>query len=381
MAVPLLDLKAQYRTLEPEMGTALRRVFESQQFVLGEEVAAFEREISARLGGVHAVGVASGTDALLLALMALDIGEKKDEVLTSPFSFFATAGAIHRAGAKPVFVDIDPGTFLLRPELVEKAITPRSRAVMPVHLFGQMADMEALHSLASRHRLAVIEDAAQALGASSGDEGQAAQAGVSGTFGCFSFFPSKNLGGAGDGGLVTTRDAALAERVRSLRQHGEEAQYIHRSVGLNSRLDAVQAAVLRVKLAHLEDWNAGRAANARRYEALFREAGLAGEGGPVTLPRTRPGARHIFHQYVIRARRRDDLKTALKKAGIGCAVYYPLPLHLQECFAYLGYHKGDFPAAEAAAHEVLALPIYPELSAAMQREVVAAVADFYASPA
>ncbi len=379
MAVPLLDLKAQYRTLEPEVGAALRRVFESQQFVLGEEVAAFEREISACLGGTHAVGVASGTDALLLALMALGIGEG-DEVITSPFSFFATAGAIHRAGAKPVFVDIDPGTFLLRPELVEKALTPRSRAVMPVHLFGQMTDMKALHSVAGGHRLAVIEDAAQALGATS-DEGAGVQAGVSGTFGCFSFFPSKNLGGAGDGGLVTTRDAALEERVRSLRQHGEEAQYIHRSVGLNSRLDAVQAAVLRVKLVHLEEWNTARAANARRYEGLFGEAGLAGEDGPVALPRTRPGARHIFHQYVIRARRRDDLKAALLKAGIGCAVYYPLPLHLQECFAYLGYHKGDFPAAEAAAHEVLALPIYPELSTGMQREVVAAVADFYASRA
>ena len=380
MAVPLLDLKAQYRALEPQVTAALRRVFESQQFILGEEVAAFEREIAAYLGGVHAVGVASGTDALLLALMALGIGEG-DEVITSPFSFFATAGAIHRCGAKPIFVDIDPGTFLMRPELVEKALTPRSRAIMPVHLFGQMVDMEALRPLASRRSLALIEDAAQALGARADGEGHPVQAGASGTFGCFSFFPSKNLGGAGDGGLVTTRDATLAERVRSLRQHGEEAQYIHRSVGLNSRLDAVQAAVLRVKLPRLEDWNATRAANARRYEALFHEAGLAGEDGPLMLPATRSGARHIFHQYVIRAPRRDDLKTALGRSGIGCAVYYPLPLHLQECFAALGYRKGDFPAAEEAARAVLALPIYPELSADMQREVVAAVADFYASRA
>ena len=380
MAVPLLDLKAQYRALEPEVAAALRRVFESQQFVLGEEVAAFEREISAYLGGVHAVGVASGTDALLLALMALDIGEG-DEVITSPFSFFATAGAIHRSGAKPVFADIDPATFLLRPDLVDQALTPRTRAVMPVHLFGQMTDMEALRQLAGRRGLAVIEDAAQALGARCDGEAGPILSGATGTFGCFSFFPSKNLGGAGDGGLVTTLDAALAQRVRSLRQHGEESQYIHRSVGLNSRLDAVQAAVLRVKLSHLEDWNAGRAANARRYEALFREAGLAGEGGPLVLPATRSGARHIYHQYVIRARRRDDLKAALKQAGIGCAVYYPLPLHLQECFAPLGHRPGDFPAAEAAAREVLALPIYPELSEAMQREVVAAVAGFYASRA
>ena len=380
MAVPLLDLRAQYRTLEPEMDAALRRVFASQQFVLGEEVAAFEREISATLGGVHAVGVASGTDALLLALMALGIGEG-DEVITSPFSFFATAGAIHRSGAKPVFADVDPATLLLRPDLVEQALTPRARAIMPVHLFGQMADLDPLLHHADRRGLAVIEDAAQALGAGCEGKDGAVLAGVAGTFGCFSFFPSKNLGGAGDGGLVTTRDPALAERVRSLRQHGEESQYIHRSVGLNSRLDAVQAAVLRVKLPHLEEWNAARAANARRYEALFREAGLAGDGGPVVLPGTRAGARHIYHQYVIRARRRDDLKAALKQAGIGCAVYYPLPLHLQECFAHLGYRRGDFPAAEAAAHDVLALPIYPEMSDAMQREVVAAVADFYASPA
>jgi dTDP-4-amino-4,6-dideoxygalactose transaminase len=376
MPVPLLDLKAQYRVLEPRIQLALRRVFESQQFILGEEVLAFEREISVLLGGCEAVGVASGTDALLLALMALEIGEG-DEVITTPYSFFATAGAIRRAGARPVFVDIDPEALLLQPERVARAVTPRTRAIMPVHLFGQMADMEPLMTLARERDLAIIEDAAQAMGATSEGTFGRGLAGALGTFGCFSFFPSKNLGGAGDGGLVTTADRPLADRVRSLRQHGEESTYDHTRVGLNSRLDAVQAAVLRVKLGHLDEWNAAREANAASYARLFEEAELLEPDGPIMLPRVRAGARHIYHQFVIRAPRRDGLRDHLKKAGIGCAIYYPIPLHLQRCFASLGYRPGDFPVAENAASTSLALPIYPELSESQQREVVQAIRRFF----
>ncbi len=375
MAVPLLDLKAQFLPIEAGIRSALDRVLSSQQFVLGEEVAALEKEISAYLGGVEAVGVASGTDALLLALMALEIGEG-DEVITTPYTFFATASAIHRAGARPVFVDIDPATFLLRPEKVARAITPRTRAILPVHLFGQMADMDPLLEAASRG-IAIIEDAAQAIGATATSGGRTLRAGTLGSFGCFSFFPSKNLGGAGDGGLVTTRDAGLADRIRSLRRHGEEASYIHTRVGLNSRLDALQAAVLRVKLPHLERWNAARENNASRYRLLFQTAGLTGSEGPLALPETRAGARHTYHQYVIRARRRDDLLAHLRSAGIGCAVYYPIPLHLQRCFASLRHHPGDFPVSETAASSTLALPIYPELTEAMQAEVVDAIQAFY----
>jgi len=375
MSVPLLDLKAQFRPIEAGIRAALDRVLSSQQFVLGEEVAALEREISAYLGGVEAVGVASGTDALLLALMALEIGEG-DEVITTPYTFFATASAIHRAGARPVFVDIDPATFLLRPEKVARAITPRTRAILPVHLFGQMADMDPLLEAASRG-IAVIEDAAQAIGATATAGGKTLRAGTLGSFGCFSFFPSKNLGGAGDGGLVTTRDRGLADRIRSLRRHGEEASYVHTRVGLNSRLDALQAAVLRVKLPHLERWNAARENNASRYRLLFQAAGLTGSEGPLALPETRPGARHTYHQYVIRALRRDDLMSHLRSAGIGCAVYYPIPLHLQRCFASLRHHPGDFPVSETAASSTLALPIYPELTEAMQAEVVDAIKGFY----
>ena len=376
MAVPLLDLKTQYRALEPRIQEALHRVFESQQFILGEEVASLEREISAALGGSETVGVASGTDALLLALMALEISEG-DEVITTPYSFFATASAIHRAGARPVFVDIDPGTLLLSPALVARAVTPRTRAILPVHLFGQMADMDPLMELALSKRLAVIEDAAQAFGATAKVGGVLSQAGTVGTFGCFSFFPSKNLGGAGDGGLVSAGDQGLADRVRSLRRHGEESAYVHAHVGINSRLDAVQAAILRVKLPHLQEWNAAREVNAVRYARLFEENGLLGPDGPITLLQTRPGARHIYHQYVIRARRRDDLRTALRSSGIGCAVYYPIPLHLQRCFAFLRHHPGDFPVAEKAASSTLALPVYPELTEGQQSEVVRAIRDFY----
>jgi dTDP-4-amino-4,6-dideoxygalactose transaminase len=377
MAVPLLDLKAQYRVLEPRIQEALRRVFESQQFVLGEEVACLEKDLSRYLGGIETVGVASGTDALLLALMALEIGDG-DEVITTPYSFFATAGAIHRAGARPVFADIDPETYLIRPELVSRAVTSRTRAILPVHLFGQMADLDPLLDLARKRGFAVIEDAAQAIGATAPVQGQPTQAGTAGTLGCFSFFPTKNLGGAGDGGLVTTRDGELSERIRMLRRHGEESTYVHTRVGLNSRLDALQAAVLRVKLPHLESWNVAREANARRYAHLFEEAGLLGVDGPISLPGVRPGARHTYHQFVIRARRRDDLQAALRAAGIGCAVYYPIPLHLQRCFASLRHHRGDFPVSERASSSTLALPIYPELSEAQQREVVEGIRAFYA---
>jgi dTDP-4-amino-4,6-dideoxygalactose transaminase len=268
----------------------------------------------------------------------------------------------------------------MRPELAAAAITGRTRALLPVHLFGQMAEMEPLLEIARARHLSVIEDAAQAIGATAGAAGRPGQAGTLGTIGCFSFFPSKNLGGAGDGGLVVTRDAELAERIRSLRRHGEEAAYVHSRVGLNSRLDALQAAVLRVKLPHLDRWSAARAANAQRYGRLFSDAGLAGPDSPLSLPETRPGARHIFHQYVVRARRRDDLLSHLRAASIGCAVYYPIPLHLQRCFAELGHHTGDFPVAESASASSLALPIYPELTAAMQEEVVRVIREFYASP-
>ena len=371
----MLDLKAQFRQIEAGVRSALDRVLVSQQFVLGEEVAALEREISAYLGGVEAVGVASGTDALLLALMALEIGEG-DEVITTPYTFFATASAIHRTGARPVFVDIDPATFLMRPEQATRAITPRTRAILPVHLFGQMADMDPLLEAASSG-IAIIEDAAQAIGATARSGGKTLQAGTVGSFGCFSFFPSKNLGGAGDGGLVTTRDRGLAERIRSLRRHGEEASYVHTRVGLNSRLDALQAAVLRVKLPHLEKWNAARERNAARYRLLFEAAGLTGSDGPLVLPEARPGARHTFHQYVIRAPRRDDLMAHLRSSGIGCAIYYPISLHLQRCFASLRHHPGDFPVSETASASTLALPIYPELTEAMQAEVVDAIRTFY----
>ena len=318
----------------------------------------------------------SGTDALLLCLMALGIGEG-DEVITTPYSFFATAGAVYRAGARPVFVDIDPGTFLMRPDRAIRAITPRTRAILPVHLFGQMADMGPLVDAAAPQGIAVIEDAAQAIGATARMGGEQAQAGTLGTFGCFSFFPSKNLGGAGDGGLVTTRDREMADRIRSLRRHGEEAAYVHSRVGLNSRLDALQAAILRVKLPYLERWNAARDRHAERYRALFESAGLAGPEAPLEVPETRDGARHTYHQYVVRARRRDELLAHLRAAGIGCAVYYPIPLHLQRCFAGLRHHAGDFPVAETAAASTLALPVYPELTETLQAEVVERIRGFY----
>ena len=366
MAVPLLDLKAQYATIKDEIDAAVSEVFASQYFIGGPAVEACEKAVAAYSRCAHAVGVSSGTDALLISLMAAGIGPG-DEVVTTPYTFFATAGSICRTGATPVFVDIDPVTFNIDAARIPGALTERTRAIMPVHLYGQMADMEPIVALAREHGLIVIEDAAQAIGAEAGG----ARAGQLGDYGCFSFFPSKNLGGAGDGGMVVTQDAEAADRLRKLRNHGASPKYYHALIGGNFRLDAVQAAVVSVKLRHLDAWTAGRQANARRYDALFEEAGLTARG--IATPRV-VQSRHIFNQYVIRLKERDALRAHLKQAGIGNEVYYPVPLHLQQCFAHLGYGEGDFPHSEAAARETVALPVYPELSDGQAREVVAAVA-------
>ena len=369
MEVPLLDLRAQHQAIRGEVMAAVERVFESQQFVLGAEVEEFERAAAAYCGSRHAIGCASGSDALLLALMALGIGAG-DEVITAAFTFFATGSSITRLGARPVFVDISPADFNLDPGRLERAITPRTRAIIPVHLFGQCAEMDAILEVARRHRLPVVEDAAQAIGA----EYHGRRAGTMGEVGCFSFFPSKNLGGAGDGGLLTTEDDRLAGRLRVLRVHGGQPKYHHRVVGINSRLDALQAAVLGVKLRHLDAWTEGRRRNAARYDALFAAAAIDG----VVTPVARPGLRHIYNQYTIRCARRDELLGRLTQAGVGAEIYYPVPLHLQECFADLGYRPGELPASERAAGESLSLPIYPELTAEMQAYVVGQVKEFYA---
>jgi dTDP-4-amino-4,6-dideoxygalactose transaminase len=392
MHVPLLDLTAQYATIQAEIRQAIDAVLESQRFVLGSNVGAFEAEVARFCRSPHAIGVASGSDALLLALMAIGVSHG-DEVITTPFTFFATAAAVVRLGGVPVFVDIDPMTFNLAVEQVKARITPRARAIIPVHLYGQCADMEPLLALAREHGLAVIEDAAQVIGAEyllprpsvGGGDATATwvRAGAMGDLGCLSFYPSKSLGAYGDAGMVLARDPALAERVRTLRTHGELAKYRHDLVGVNSRLDEIQAAVLRVKLRHLEDWITARQARAARYDRLFREARLAGppdawdDGCPVVLPVVAPSCRHIFYVYAVRVPHRDRLRAHLSERGVGTEVYYPLPLHLQPCFAPLGYRKGDFPAAERAAEESLALPMYPELSEAQQAYVVEQVADFY----
>ncbi len=367
-----LDLKAQFATIREEVMAAVTGVMESQQFILGSEVKQLEEEIGASVGAKHAIACASGSDALVLALMAGQVGAG-DEVITTPFTFVATGGSIARVGAKPVFVDIEPGTFNIDPRKVEEAITARTRAIMPVHLFGRAADMAAIQQLAEPHGLAVIEDAAQAIGA----RYKGRQVATIGTFGCFSFFPSKNLGGAGDGGLITTEDAALADRLRLLRVHGSKKKYHHEILGTNSRLDALQAAILRVKLRHLEAWTAARELRADRYRAMFRENGL---DEFVTAPAGAPAdSRHVYNQFSIRCERRDELRDFLKRAGIPTEIYYPLPLHLQPAFAYLGLKAGDFPESEAASNEVLALPVYPELTESQQNAVVKAIADFYRS--
>jgi len=370
--VPLLDLKAQYQTIRSEIQEAINRVCESQYFILGPEVEAFEREVAMYSQCEYGIGLSSGTDALLVALMALDIGPG-DEVITTPYSFFATVGCIARLRAQPVLVDIDPETYNMDPKLIESTITSRTRAIIPVHLFGQMADMDPIMDLAQHHNIVVIEDAAQAIGS----EYHGKQAGSIGHMGCFSFFPSKNLGGFGDGGMVVTNDGKLAERIRLLRGHGASPKYYHKFVGGNFRLDALQAAVLRVKLKYLDEWTTARQRNAAKYRKLFEDSSLSGTD--VQLPVDKGYGRHIYNQFVIRTKSRDDLKSYLKFHQIGCEIYYPLPLHMQECFQDMGYQVGDFPTSEAAARETLALPIYPELTEAMQRTVVAAIEKFFDS--
>ena len=365
MSVPLLDLQAQYRPLRDELLAAVTRVCDSQRFILGTEVEALENELAQALGARHAIAVSSGTDALLAALMALGIGPG-DEVVTSTYSFFATAGCVARIGATPRLVDIDPVTFNLAPDAVRSAITSRTRAIIPVHLYGLCADMDPILEIAAGARVAVIEDAAQAIGATY----KGRQAGTMGTIGRYSFFPSKNLGAFGDGGLVTADDDRLAHEVRLLRNHGAEPKYFHKRIGGNFRLDALQAAVLRVKLPHLRRWTDMRRANAARYGELFASVGLTER---VTLPVEPDGYRHIFNQYVVRVPERDRVRAALTSAGIGTEIYYPVPFHLQECFAALGHGRGAFREAEAAADSTLALPIYGELTAEQQGAVVSAL--------
>ena len=383
--VPMIDLVAQHQTIADEVMEAVAGVFETQAFVLGEAVANFEEAVAKYCDSRHAIGCASGTDALILALMALDIGPGA-EVITTPFSFFATASSIARVGAKPVFVDIEPGTFNLNADLVEAAVTPRTKAIMPVHLFGQCVDMDPLWRIATKHGLAIVEDACQAIGS----EYQGRRAGVLGRVGCFSFFPTKNLGGAGDGGLMTTDDPELANRLRHLRVHGDVGRYQHIEVGLNSRLDALQAAVLSVKLRHLDKWTKSRQQNAKNYGRLFAEADLL---DAVELPEELPNRRHIYNQYCIRVKngQRDQVLSSLREQQIGAAIYYPKSLHLQPCFASLRHQPGDFPESERASDEILALPIFAELTAAQQETVVRGIAralgrtvpaaEFFQSPA
>jgi len=367
MSVPLLDLDAQYRPLREDILAAITRVCDSQRFIMGPEIDGLERELCGLLGVKHAIAVSSGTDALLLALMALGI-KAGDEVVTTTYSFFATAGAIVRVGARPVLVDIDPETFNIDPAQAAAAITPRTRAIMPVHLFGLGADMDPIMDAASRAGIPVIEDAAQAIGSTY----HSRPIGTIGACGCFSFFPSKNLGAFGDAGLLTSEDDELAARARLLRTHGMRPKYYHHLVGANFRMDALQAAVLRVKAPHLAGWTDGRRANAARYRSLFQAAGLA----TVTLPHAPADRLHIFNQFVIRTPDRDGLKRHLDEQGIGNEIYYPVPFHLQPCFADLGYRQGAFPHAERAAQESLAIPVYGELTVDQQEAVVSAIGQF-----
>ena len=364
MQVPLLDLKAQYADIQQDMDAAVHRVLDSARFIGGPEVSDLEEEVARYCACSHAIGCASGTDALLLALRALDAGPG-DEVVTSAFSFFASAGTIANVGARPVFVDIEPRTFNLDPHRLEEAITPLTQAVVAVHLFGQCCNLAAVKAVCDKHQVYLVEDAAQAIGA----EWEGRRAGSVGDLGAFSFFPSKNLGAAGDGGMMTTQDDTLADRLRLLREHGARPKYYHSLVGTNSRLDALQAAILRVKLRHLDRWSEKRAKNAARYDQLF-------EGARLTRPYKDARTRHIYNQYMIRVPERDALRQHLAERGIGTEIYYPVPLHLQKCFAQLGHLEGDMPQAEAAAKEVLALPIYPELTEEQIRYVAACVREF-----
>src|SRR5215472_667359 len=370
LAFDFLDLKAQFAEIRLEVMAALARVMESQIFILGKEVQSFEEEFERAFEAKHAISCASGSDALVLALMAAGIGAG-DEVITTPFTFVATAGSIARVGAKPVFVDIDPVTFNVDPSEIQAAATSRTRAIMPVHLFGLSADLTPINALAQKSDWIVVEDAAQAVGARYRD----AYVGNFGHFGCFSFFPSKNLGGAGDGGMVTTQDPALAERLRLIRVHGSRKKYHHEILGTNSRLDALQAAVLRIKLRHLEEWTLARQARARRYRELFNAFRLSGiVAFPPDPP---PDYFHVYNQFSIRCPDRDRLRDHLRNHGIPTEIYYPLPLHLQPAFSYLGYKPGQFPQAELVSSQVLALPVFPELTDAQQESVVQTIAKFY----
>ena len=369
-SVPLLDLKAQYATIKQAVEPVIRDVVESQYFILGPKVKELEEKIATYSKCKHAIGVSSGTDALLIALMALDL-QPGDEVITSPFSFFATAGVIARLNVKPVFVDIKEDTYNLDPEKIEAAITHKTKAIIPIHLFGQMAEMDPIMEISNKHNLVVIEDAAQAIG-SEDDKGR--RAGSIGHMGCFSFFPSKNLGGFGDAGMVVTNDPGLAEKLIKLRVHGSEPKYYHQIVGGNFRIDALQAAVLIVKLDYLDQWTKARQKNASEYIEQLNENNLDSKLG---LPTIKKGYRHIFNQFVLRSSRRDDLIEYLRDHNIGCEIYYPVTLSNQECFAYLNYKKGDFPIAEKAAEEVLAIPIYPELTQEQRNYIIGTISDFY----
>ncbi len=368
--VPLLDLKAQYKTIRDVIEPVVKEVMESQYFILGPKVKVFEEHIAEYCRANYAVGVSSGSDALLIALMALDI-QPGDEVITTAYSFFATAGSIARLNARPVLVDIDPNTYNMDPGQLQAAISKKTKAILPVHLYGQMADMDPIMEIARKHHLYVIEDAAQAIGS---DYYDGRRAGSIGDMGCFSFFPSKNLGGFGDGGLVTTNDEALYNKMVYLRNHGAHPKYYHKMIGGNFRLDALQAAVLDVKLNHLDRWTEGRQKNADIYDQGFESRGLT---KIINRPQRMKGYRHIFNQYIIRAPHRDELMHYLKEHNIGCEIYYPLAFHHQECFAYLGYSQDAFPQAEKAANETLALPIYPELSLEQQEYVMDTIASFY----
>ena len=376
LKVPFFDLSTQFKSIEVEIKSAMDEVFQSQQFILGSKVQALEEAIAQYCRARYAIGVASGSDALLLALMALGIGAG-DEVILPPFTFFATAGSVSRLGATPAFVDIEKETYNIDPSKIGEKITPRTKAIIPVHLFGQCADMNPLLKIAKEKKLFVIEDAAQALGAeykpNAGSQGR--RAGQIGDLGCFSFYPTKNLGAFGDAGMVVTDNPALAEKVRLLRVHGSQPKYFHKSIGVNSRLDSIQAAILLVKFKYLEKWTAERQKKAERYQLLFQDVLSSVKG--LKLPAVQYQNRHIFHQYVIRVQERDQLRKFLTENGIGTDIYYPVPLHLQECYSFLKYHPGDLPNSENASEEVLALPIYPELTEDQQKAVVDGIKAFY----
>ena len=366
LKIPFIDFTVQYSHLRGPIQRAVKKVFETQQFIHKEEVPLLEKKIAQKISVKHALGVASGSDALYLALVAMGIG-LGDEVLTTPFTFFATAGSISRTGAKPVFVDIQADTFNLNPSLIEAKISRRAKAILPVHLFGLACDMKAIGAIAAKRSLKIVEDAAQSFGAQVGGR----QTGSFGDAGCFSFFPTKNLGGAGDGGMVVTSSDDLADKIKVLRIHGSRQKYFHEVVGINSRLDEIQAAVVGVKLKYLDRWNAMRRAHAEAYNKAF-------QGLPIRTPKAPKGFRHTYHLYSILTEKRNALAAFLEKRGIGSGVYYPLSLHLQPCFKELGYRKGDFPAAEKVSGEILSLPLYPELSSDARRAVIKAVKDFFA---